>query len=62
VKDGVAKMTEVTTGISDTTNVAIRSGVKADDKIVTGPFRILKSLKDGAHVEATKEPAKETKT
>ena len=62
VKDGVAKMTEVTTGISDTTNVAIRSGVKAGDKIVTGPFRILKSLKDGAHVEATKEPAKETKT
>jgi HlyD family secretion protein len=62
VKDGVAKMTEVTTGISDTTNVAIRSGVKAGDQIVTGPFRILKSLKDGAHVEATKEPAKETKT
>jgi HlyD family secretion protein len=62
VKDGVAKMTEVTTGISDTTNVAIRSGVKAGDKIVTGPFRILKSLKDGARVEATKEPAKETKT
>lgn len=62
VKDGVAKMTEVTTGISDTTNVAIRSGLKAGDKIVTGPFRILKSLKDGAHVEATKEPVKETKT
>lgn len=62
VKDGVAKMTEVATGISDTTNVAITTGVKAGDKIVTGPFRILKSLKDGAHVEATKEPAKETKT
>ncbi|HKS22321.1 MAG TPA: efflux RND transporter periplasmic adaptor subunit [Thermoanaerobaculia bacterium] len=62
VKDGVAKMTEVATGISDATNVAITSGVKAGDKIVTGPFRILKSLKDGAHVEATKEPAKETKT
>ena len=62
VKDGVAHMTEVATGISDTTRVAITSGLKAGDDIVTGPFRILKSLKDGANVEATKEPAKETKT
>jgi HlyD family secretion protein len=63
VKDGVAKMTEVTTGISDTTHVAITAGLKAGDQIVTGPFRILKSLKDGAKVESTKEEApKETKT
>lgn len=63
VKDGVAKMTEVATGISDTTHVAIVSGLKAGDQLVTGPFRILKSLKDGAKVEATKEEApKETKS
>ena len=63
VKDGVAKMTEVTTGISDTTHVAITKGLKSGDQIVTGPFRILKSLKDGAKVEPTKEEApKETKT
>jgi HlyD family secretion protein len=62
VKDGVARMTEVTTGISDTTHVAITQGLKAGDQIVTGPFRILKSLKDGAKVEVTKEETpKETK-
>lgn len=62
VKDGVARMTEVTTGISDTTHVAITKGLKAGDQIVTGPFRILKSLKDGAKVESTKEETpKETK-
>jgi HlyD family secretion protein len=62
-KDKVAKLTEVTTGISDTTSVAITKGLKAGDQIVTGPSRILKSLKDGAKVEATKEEApKETKT
>jgi len=63
VKDGLAKMTEVTTGISDTTHVAITNGLKAGDQIVTGPFRTLKSLKDGAKVEPTKEEApKETKS
>ena len=63
VKDGAAKMTEVTTGISDTTRVAIASGLKPGQQIVTGPFRILKSLKDGAKVEATKEKdSKETKS
>jgi len=63
MKGGVAKMTEVTTGISDTTHVAITKGLKAGDQIVTGPFRILKSLKDGAKLEPTKEEApKETKT
>ena len=63
VKDKVAKMTEVTTGISDTTHVGIVSGLKPGDQIVTGPFRTLKSLKDGDKVEPTKEEApKETTT
>lgn len=61
VQNGVAKMIEVTTGISDATHVVIRSGLKLGDQIVTGPFRTLKSLKDGAKVQPTKEEApKET--
>jgi HlyD family secretion protein len=63
VRNGVAKMTEVTTGISNATHVVIRSGLKLGDSIVTGPFRTLKSLKDGAKVQPTKEEApKETTT
>lgn len=63
VQNGTAKMSEVATGISDTTHVAITKGLKAGDQVVTGPFRILKSLKDGAKVEPTKEEApKETKS
>ena len=61
VKGNVARMTEVATGISDTTRVAITSGLKPGDQIATGPFRTLKSLKDGDKVEPTKEEApKET--
>jgi HlyD family secretion protein len=58
VKDGVVKLTEVKTGVSDTTHVALVSGVTAKDQIVTGPFRTLKKLKDGDSVEVTKEESK----
>jgi HlyD family secretion protein len=58
VKNGKVKMTEVKTGVSDTTHVALVSGVSKDDQIVTGPFRTLKKLKDGDSVEVTKEESK----
>jgi len=63
VKENVSKMTEVTTGISDATHVVIRDGLKQGDQIVTGPFRTLKSLKDGDKVQPSKEePPKESKS
>jgi HlyD family secretion protein len=61
IKGGNVKMTEVTTGISDSTHVAILSGVKAGDQVVTGPFRVLKKLKDDHAVEVTKEETKKPK-
>ena len=60
VKDGKAKMVEVTTGISDATHVAVVSGVKAGDQVVTGPYRTLKKLQDGDAVQVTKEETKKT--
>jgi HlyD family secretion protein len=59
VKDGKAVMSEVKTGVSDATHVSIESGLKATDQVVTGPFRILKKLKDGDKVEVTKEEKKQ---
>jgi HlyD family secretion protein len=58
VKDDKAKMTEVKTGVSDATHVALVSGVTGKDQVVTGPFRTLKKLKDGDSVEVTKEESK----
>ena len=62
ISGGKVKMTEVTTGISDATHVAILSGVKAGNQVVTGPFRLLKKLKDGDAVEVTKEETKSKET
>jgi len=58
VKDGKVKLTEVKTGISDATHVALLSGVTAKDQVVTGPFRTLKKLINGDSVEVTKEESK----
>lgn len=58
VKDSTVKMTEVKTGVSDATHVALVSGVALKVPVVTGPFRTLKKLKDGDSVEVTKEESK----
>jgi HlyD family secretion protein len=65
VKGDKARLVEVVTGISDATHVAINSGLKPGDQIITGPFKTLKKLNDGETVEVTKEqkkPASEEKS
>lgn len=57
VKNAKVKMTEVTTGISDATHVAV-SGIGAGDVVVTGPFKVIKKLKDGDSVQVKKEEKK----
>jgi len=59
VADGKVKLVEVTTGTSNVTHVMIVSGLKGDEVVVTGPFRLLKKLRDGDSVQVEKgsEPA-----
>jgi len=46
-----AKFVEVTTGITGESDIEILSGVKAGDEVITGPSRVLKTLKDAATVK-----------
>ncbi len=55
-----AKLVAVTTGISDATHVALLTGVKAGEQIITGPFKTLKKLNDGDEIEVVKEEKKVT--
>jgi HlyD family secretion protein len=61
LRDGAkAKRTEVTTGVHDELWVEVRSGIAEGDEIVTGPYRVLRKLKDGDAVriaEKKREPA-----
>lgn len=55
IRDGKAHMVPVQTGISNATHVAITSGLKNGDSVVTGPIKTLKTLHEGDAVQVTKE-------
>jgi HlyD family secretion protein len=64
VENGKGVQREVKTGISDETRVEILSGLKPDEKVITGPYRSLRDLKDGDAVYVTtpeKEDGKDSK-
>jgi HlyD family secretion protein len=54
IEAGKAKRKRVETGISDDTHVELLSGLKAGEKVVTGPYRTLRDLKEGAQVRISK--------
>ncbi len=49
--DGFVKFVPVEIGITGEDDFEILSGLTAGQRVVTGPFRILRQLKDGAQVE-----------
>ena len=55
---GAVKFGPVTTGLSGESNIEITSGLKEGQEIVTGPFKALRELKDGAKVKEEKEEQK----
>ncbi|MFM8348290.1 MAG: efflux transporter periplasmic adaptor subunit, partial [Bacteroidota bacterium] len=60
---GVAKMTEVKTGISDYDNMEIVSGLKTGQEVISGPFSaVSKRLKDGDKVKLKEKDDKEAAT
>jgi HlyD family secretion protein len=54
VENGKAKRVKVESGISDDTHVEILAGLKGGEKVITGPYRTLRDLKDGTEVRISK--------
>jgi HlyD family secretion protein len=53
-KANTVKKAEVTTGIQDDQYIIVKSGLKAGQKIVSGPYSAIQNkLKDGMKVEVT---------
>jgi HlyD family secretion protein len=50
-KANKVKFVEVVTGITGESDIEVTSGLKAGDEVVTGPSRVLKTLKDGTSVK-----------
>lgn len=59
--DGKAVRRVVEVGLSDDSYQEIRSGVQAGEKVVIGPYKILRHLKDGEALEARTESSKAAK-
>ncbi|MFH0777375.1 MAG: efflux RND transporter periplasmic adaptor subunit [Candidatus Eisenbacteria bacterium] len=55
VEGEVARFIPVKTGIMSETDVEIVSGLTEKSRVVTGPFRVLRELKDGARVKEEKK-------
>ena len=55
VVKGIAKKTFVKTGISDDFYVEVKEGLNKNDTVITGPYRVLKTLKDGDKVKFKNE-------
>jgi len=50
VRDGVAHFVEIEIGIADQQNYEVLSGLSEGDEVITGSFRTLRTIKDGAPV------------
>jgi len=60
VESGKAKFVPVTTGITGDLDIETVSGVEEGQEIITGPFRVLRTLKDGDRVVLEKPAPKGT--
>jgi HlyD family secretion protein len=52
----------VETGITGTTDIEVTSGLKADDEIVVGSYKVLRTLKNEAAVKIDNTVKKQEET
>ncbi|MCI0402004.1 MAG: efflux RND transporter periplasmic adaptor subunit [Acidobacteria bacterium] len=60
VKDGKAEFVKVETGITGVTDIELVSGLKEGDEIVTGSYRVLRTLRNHASVKKEKVTDKQS--
>lgn len=51
IREGKVRFVEVVTGIADQKHIEIVSGIEPTDSVVSGPYRILRTIKDGEAVK-----------
>src|SRR5207253_53265 len=55
-KDGKGHFSQITTGIKGDQEIEIKSGLNEGDEIITGPYKTLRTLKDGDQVKREVAP------
>ena len=59
VRDGKAKFVEINTGIADQKNIEVTEGIVEGDSVISGPYKVLRDIKDGDAVEKIEKKKKE---
>src|SRR6478609_9275838 len=59
IKNNKAEFHEVQTGLTGTTEIQVKSGVQPGDVIITGSYKVLKTLRNGAGVKVDNSLAKQ---
>ena len=57
-----AEFRQVETGLTGTTEIEIKSGLKENEEIITGSYKVLKTLKNGAGVKVDNTLAVKTES
>jgi len=58
IKDGAAQFVQIETGIADQKNIEVTSGLDKGDSVISGPYRVLRNVKDGDAVKIEKKQGK----
>jgi ABC-type glutathione transport system ATPase component len=61
IKESVASFREVKTGITGTTELEVENGLSENEEIVTGPYQVLRTLKDNTRIKIEKGGRKMTR-
>jgi HlyD family secretion protein len=56
LKNGIALFRTVKTGITGTTDIELLDGLTENEEIVTGPYQVLRTLKDNTRIKVEKTP------
>lgn len=62
IRNGKAQFVPVQTGVTGTTDIEITSGLQPGDEIVTGSYKVLRTLKNEAPVKIDNTPKKQEET
>ncbi len=55
IRDGKARFVPITTGITGDTEIEVKTGLQGDEEIITGSYRVLRTLKEGDAVRVEEE-------
>ena len=59
IRDGVARFVAINTGIAGHKNIEVTDGLEENDTVISGPYSVLRTIKDGDKVDITEDDNEE---